>query len=67
LEIPLWRYMDLSKFAALLQKRTLHFARADNLGDPLEGSVPKPSSTWGLRSSGTEKLCRPKTDVCGFD
>ena len=45
LEIPLWRYMDLSKFAALLQKRTLHFARADNLGDPLEGSVPKPSST----------------------
>jgi hypothetical protein len=36
----LWRYMDLSKFAALVQRQTLVFARADNLGDPFEGSVP---------------------------
>ena len=39
-DVPLWRYMDLSKFADLLQRRSLAFARADRLGDPFEGSVP---------------------------
>lgn len=39
--IPVWRYMDLSKFAALLQQRALVFPRADRLGDPFEGSVPR--------------------------
>jgi hypothetical protein len=38
--VGLWRYMDLSKFAALLQKRSLVFARSDKLGDPFEGSMP---------------------------
>jgi hypothetical protein len=38
--ISLWRYMDLSKYAALLQKEALAFARVDCLGDPFEGSVP---------------------------
>ncbi len=33
--------MDLSKFVWLLQRRKLYFARADKLGDPFEGSVPK--------------------------
>jgi hypothetical protein len=42
--IALWRYMDLSKFAALLQKRALVFSRADKLGDPFEGSVPEPNA-----------------------
>lgn len=37
----LWRYMDLSKFAALLQRKALVFARADALGDKFEGSVPQ--------------------------
>jgi hypothetical protein len=37
----LWRYMDLSKFMALLQQERLYFARGDNLGDPFEGSLPK--------------------------
>lgn len=31
--------MDLSKFVSLLQERKLYFARADNLGDPFEGTV----------------------------
>jgi hypothetical protein len=44
LSVPLWRYMDLSKFAALLQKRALMFARADMLGDPFEGSAPQPNA-----------------------
>ncbi len=37
--VKLWRYMDLSKFAALLQKSAITFSRADNLGDPFEGSI----------------------------
>lgn len=38
--VALWRYMDLSKYASLLQKRALVFPRTDKLGDPFEGSVP---------------------------
>ncbi|GAB7534189.1 DUF2971 domain-containing protein [Burkholderia sp. 3C] len=38
-DIRLWRYMDLSKFASMLQSSAVHFARADQLGDPFEGSV----------------------------
>lgn len=45
-EVPLWRYMDLSKFAALLQKRALIFARGDQLGDPFEGSIPLPNARF---------------------
>ena len=39
--IRLWRYMDLSKFISLVQQEKLYFARADKLGDPFEGSMPK--------------------------
>lgn len=35
---PLWRYMDFSKFAAMLSQRSIYFARADLLGDPFEGA-----------------------------
>lgn len=38
-DIRLWRYMDLSKFASMLQSSAVHFSRADRLGDPFEGSV----------------------------
>ena len=37
----LWRYMSFTKFASLLTKRALFFARADKLGDPFEGSIPQ--------------------------
>jgi hypothetical protein len=40
-DIPLWRYMDLSKFISLLQTSKLYFARAADLGDPFEGSLPR--------------------------
>src|ERR1700730_7601931 len=43
----LWRYMDLSKFVALIQTAKLHFARADTLGDPFEGSVPRLNALRG--------------------
>ena len=37
----LWRYMDFTKFIALLEKGELFFARSDKLNDPFEGSFPK--------------------------
>ena len=33
--------MDFTKFVSILENRALFFARADKLGDPFEGSVPK--------------------------
>src|SRR5687767_12683809 len=38
----LWRYQDFPKLAWLLNRGALFFARADCLGDPFEGSYPKP-------------------------
>jgi hypothetical protein len=40
-EFKIWRYMDLSKLISILDKKALYFPRADNLGDPFEGSFPK--------------------------
>lgn len=37
----IWRYMDFTKFASLLDKQALFFVRADKLGDPFEGSYSK--------------------------
>lgn len=37
----IWRYVDFTKFASLLDKSALFFSRADRLGDPFEGSYSK--------------------------
>jgi hypothetical protein len=37
-DIPIWRYMDLTKYLSMLDRRCLFFARATTLGDPFEGS-----------------------------
>jgi|PersoiStandDraft_1058852.scaffolds.fasta_scaffold29681_2 hypothetical protein len=42
-EVTIWRYLDLSKFVSMLATSSLFFARADCLGDPLEGSSSRPS------------------------
>ena len=39
-DVDIWRYMEFSKFAFLLCKRALWFARSDLLGDEHEGSLP---------------------------
>ena len=39
--VSLWRYMNLSKFVWMLQKKALYFCRCDLLGDPYEGYYPK--------------------------
>ncbi len=38
----IWRYMELSKLCFLLLKGQLYFSRADRLGDPFEGTLPRP-------------------------
>jgi len=39
--VKIWRYMDFTKLVSLLDSRCLFFSRADQLGDPFEGSWPK--------------------------
>jgi hypothetical protein len=34
--IPIWRYMDFTKFVSMLENDGLYLARADKLGDPNE-------------------------------
>jgi hypothetical protein len=41
----IWRYMDFTKFLAMLEQRGLFFTRADRLGDPFEGSIPAANYT----------------------
>ena len=38
-DIKVWRYMDLTRLVAFMETRSLHFARADTLDDPFEGSL----------------------------
>ncbi len=71
LKIPIWRYMDFTKYVALLESRALFFARADLLGDPFEGSISKanmalrpeiykeaaiPQKIWDQLSSFNERI-----------
>src|SRR5437016_265363 len=40
-DITIWRYMDFTKFVAMLEKRGLFFTRACYLDDPFEGSYSR--------------------------
>jgi len=44
-DTTIWRYMTLAKLLSLLASECLHFSRADQLGDPFEGSA-LPNSTY---------------------
>ena len=37
----IWRYMDFTKFVALISSNSLFFCRADKFDDPFEGSISK--------------------------
>ena len=37
-DAKLWRYMDFTKFVAMLNNKALYFCRLDHLGDPFEGA-----------------------------
>ncbi len=39
--MKIWRYIDPPKLIDLLETRSLHFARAETLGDPFEGTLTK--------------------------
>lgn len=41
--MPIWRYLDYTKFVDLLSTSELHFSRADRFNDPFEGSYPIPN------------------------
>jgi hypothetical protein len=40
-DVPLWRYMDFTKFVSLLASKGVFFARANRLGDSFEGSLTR--------------------------
>ncbi len=39
--VRIWRYMDFTKYVAMLENKGLYFSRADLIGDPFEGSFTK--------------------------
>jgi hypothetical protein len=39
--MPIWRYMNFTKFLSMLESSGLFFARADKLGDTWEGSLTR--------------------------
>jgi hypothetical protein len=39
-KVKVWRYMDFTKFANVIDKQQLFFSRSDKLGDVYEGSYP---------------------------
>jgi hypothetical protein len=53
-DITIWRYLDLWKFASLLEKRALFFSRLDHLDDPFEGDYS------------TATYMQPPTDYSGW-
>ncbi|GJL73720.1 MAG: DUF2971 domain-containing protein [Nitrosomonas sp.] len=68
--IKVWRYMDLSKFVAMLQSSALFFSCADRMGDKLEGSYPlgnaerRLSAYYGIkRYPGFERKLRQWTAI----
>lgn len=52
----LWRFMDFTKFVALLDSKGLFFSRADRLGDPFEGSIS--ARALEIRKSEAQKIGR---------
>lgn len=50
-QISIWRYMDFTKFVSMLENKGLFLSRADNLGDPFEGSYSRGNEQqWFLES-----------------
>lgn len=48
----IWRYMDFTKFVALLEYRALHFTNIATLEDQFEGTVTRPTSRQYRSGSG---------------
>jgi len=65
-DIPIWRYMDLAKYLAMLDRGSLFFARATLLGDPFEGSTTNMMVAQREYIKKIELLIRPSlhTKIC---
>jgi uncharacterized protein YfbU (UPF0304 family) len=67
----IWKYMNFPEFMNLLQFRKLHFTRADNFKDELEGEVPyfyieslkMPQEDEYLRVIDIYKSCKTRTYI----
>lgn len=46
-DLVIWRYMDFTKFVALLETQSLFFVRVSHLDDPFEGSFPVSQAPLG--------------------
>ena len=55
LNMQIWRYMDFTKFVAMLERDSLWFARADCLDDPFEGAYTKPMVEKYVAAKGRTK------------
>jgi hypothetical protein len=51
----LWRFMDFTKYVAMLDRRAVFFTRADQFADPFEGTLPRRNL---LRPSGSPTALR---------
>jgi len=57
--VKIWRYMDFTKFVALLDSRSLWFTRSDKFEDPFEGSYPKMNIVARENISGVSDAEKP--------
>jgi len=58
----IWRYMDFTRFVAMLEHQGLYFTRADLLGDPFEGTFT-PGSIEALAAKMPEAKMRPWSEI----
>ena len=52
----LWRFMDFTKYVAMLHRRSLFFARADEMPDPFEGRYGRRRQVDALGHHGARQL-----------
>ena len=43
-QVSIWRYMDFTRYVAMLEQEGVFFAGVDRLNDRFEGSIPEPSA-----------------------
>ncbi len=57
----IWRYLDIAKFIALLETKSIHFTRIDQFDDHFEGEWPKSDLRYfnASKSNLTKEVFRP--------
>lgn len=68
-EQKIWRYMDITKYISMIEKKALYFSRADLLGDPFEGSIPEAIGQKNFNEifkTQFEEMTKTRTDKVKF-